>query len=108
MEFVSDFFARKFAPSGDDGRTPEWSGIRLRLVAAQAARRELLAAGLAASEHRGSFAAGAATALVELERCKRVVNPDALEPGNRDDGWGDSGGGSGDDPRPAKNPKVAG
>ena len=105
MEFVSDFFARKFAPSGDDGRTPEWSGIRLRLAAAQAARRELLAAGLAASQHRGSFAAGAALALAELkpdktDRCKRVVNRDALDHGNQDD--------SEESSRASMGPKVAG
>jgi hypothetical protein len=90
MEFVSDFFARRFAPAhrpcGDE-RTPEWDGIRLRLAAAQAARREILAAGLAASAHRGSFAAGAATALAEISSCKRVVNPDDLEGGNLLDGW---------------------
>ena len=115
MEFVSDFFARKLAPgaAGEDARPPEWPGIRLRLAAAQAARRELLTLGAAASEHRGSFAAGAALALAELksgapDQCKRVVNPDALDPGNRDDRWGGSRDGSRGRPGDCKNPKVAG
>ena len=90
MEFVSDFFARKFGTVADTGRVPEWAGIRLRLAAAQSARRELLAAEGDSMSRSGSFASGAAMALADLDRCKRVVNPDRLEAGKPDAARNDS------------------
>ncbi len=80
MEFVSDLAAMLRGPPGGarDGAqcaNPEWSALRLRLAAAQAARRALLDGAARSAARPGSFGRGAAALLASQSADRPHVNP---------------------------------